>query len=64
MKEEKKAKSPSSAQPHNVRIIPSSPLHGAGSIAMRQSSDLYRQTVIRYDENEIEGLIGRDDDKD
>ena len=60
MKEENKEQSPSYLK--NVRAVPSSPLHGAGSIAMRQSSDLYRQTVIRYEEKEIDGLINKEEE--
>ncbi|HHG84788.1 MAG TPA: hypothetical protein ENJ82_08555 [Bacteroidetes bacterium] len=60
MKEKDAKKSEKTATRHNARAVPSSPLHNASSVMMRQSSELYRQTVIRYDDEEIGGLLTPD----
>lgn len=46
---------------HNVRVTPMFPTENPSSIRMRQESELYRQTLIRYDEKDIKGLIKKEE---
>ena len=49
---------------HNVRVNPMYPTENPSSIRMRQESELFRQTVIRYDEKEIPDLVKNEDTPD
>ena len=47
---------------HNVPVNPLYPTENPSSIRMRQESDLFPQTMIRYDEKDIPDLVKKDEE--